>query len=137
VPNPRVFVLCDEWAFARHIARAIRKLTTLSSPYACQVNPQLPQTVGFRPANKANSPTGKKQMETMISHTGKPPREVIVLHLGQETTAMKSPYERISFAIHTRHKLTDAQRLKKREHRSIKASVRSDEEQSANGRARI
>jgi hypothetical protein len=45
--------------------------------------------VGFRPANNASNPTGKKHMETTISHTGKPPCEVIVLHLGQETTAMK------------------------------------------------
>jgi hypothetical protein len=60
-----------------------------SLSYACQVNPQLPQVVGFRPANKANSPTGKTHMETMMAHVGKPPCEVIVLHLGQETTAMK------------------------------------------------
>jgi hypothetical protein len=106
-------------------------------PYACQVNPQLPQTVGLRPASSASSPTGKKHMETMISHAGKPACEVIVLHLGQETTAMKSPYDRTSFAIHTKHILIEAQKPKKREHRSTEASFQNDDEQSTNGRARI
>lgn len=56
-----------------------------------QVWPQLLHWVGLRPANRDNSPTGKKQMETMICQTWKPPREVIALHLGQETCDMVNP----------------------------------------------
>jgi hypothetical protein len=38
--------------------------------HAFQVNPHLPQVVGFRPANKASNPTGKKQILTTIAHVG-------------------------------------------------------------------
>ena len=108
-----------------------------SLPYACQVNPQLPQVVGFRPANKANSPNGNRHIETMIVHAGKPACEVMVVHLGQETTAMRSPYKRLSFVIHTTHKLKEAQKFINREHRSIQAPTLDDDEQIANGRTKI
>jgi hypothetical protein len=37
---------------------------------AFQVNPQLAQVVGLRPASSESNPTGKKQILTTIAHVG-------------------------------------------------------------------
>ena len=119
-----------------HTAAPLSAISFIAA-YACQVNPQLPQVVGFRPANRANSPNGNRHIETMIVHAGKPACEVMVVHLGQETTAMRSPYNRLSFVIHTTHKLKEAQKLINCEHRSIEAPTLDFDEQIAKGRAKI
>jgi hypothetical protein len=59
--------------------------------HACHVNPQCWHVVGLRPASSARSPGGKKQIATMITHTGNPFRMVIVAHFGQETFMVFSP----------------------------------------------
>jgi hypothetical protein len=58
------------------------------------VNPQLPHLVGFRPASNASSPSGKKQIATMITHAGYPAFCTSVLHLGQDTVGaiVQAPY---------------------------------------------
>jgi hypothetical protein len=38
--------------------------------YACHALPHFIQTVGFRPANSANNPTGNKQIATKITQVG-------------------------------------------------------------------
>jgi hypothetical protein len=39
---------------------------------ACQVKRQFWQVVGLRPARRASRPAGNRQMQTMITQTGKP-----------------------------------------------------------------
>lgn len=58
---------------------------------ALQVKPHLPQVVGFRPANSASNPTGKKQIATRMTQAGYPAFSVIVPHFEQETAAIYIP----------------------------------------------
>jgi hypothetical protein len=46
----------------------------------------------LRPASKARSPSGKKQIATTIAHTGKPALATWVAHFGQERVAIENSF---------------------------------------------
>jgi hypothetical protein len=53
-----------------------------------KMKPHMLQVVGLRPASRARSPSGKKQMATMICQAAKPPWAVGLEHLGHEIIAI-------------------------------------------------
>ncbi len=56
--------------------------------YPCQICPQFWHCVGFLSAKKANKPSGKKHIATIICHALKPPCLVNDPHLGHEIFAI-------------------------------------------------
>ena len=80
------------YARRRSVVSQVFRVTDEHQP--SQVNPQPPHRVGLRPARRASSPTGKKQIATIMTQAGYPAFFTSRLHLGHETVVAIAPPEK-------------------------------------------